>query len=143
MLYHLTGRKLDVQPDGIDRLNIRRGRNKTSRSPSQEVVKAIEQLNATITDVASALTPHFLTAIPLEANTRRCKMILGDWVTSVLLRGGCDQPWFLRSIVQVFLVDWCRAIIEAWYPKQKPFSELLMSELISRNRGMLNASLLL
>lgn len=143
MLYHLAGRKLDIRPDGIDRPNIRRGRNKTSRSPSQEVVQTVEQLNITITDVASVLTPHFLTAIPLGENTKRCKMILGDWATSVLLRGGTDQPWFLRSIIQVFLVDWCRAIIEAWYPKQKPFSELLMSELMSRKRGMLNAILLL
>ncbi|KJA24249.1 hypothetical protein HYPSUDRAFT_538842 [Hypholoma sublateritium FD-334 SS-4] len=134
MLNHLAGRNLDVRPDGLHRPNIRRGRKKTSRSPSQEVVQTVDQLNVTIADVASALMPHFLTAIPLEANIKRCKMILGDWATSVLLRGGCDQPWFLRSVIQVFLVDWCRAIIEAWYPQQRSFSELLMSELISYRR---------
>lgn len=138
MLNHLAGRSLDVRQDGLDQPNIRRGRNKTSRSPSQEVVQMVEQLNTTITDVASVLMPHFLTTIPLEANIKRCKMILGDWTTSVLLRGGNDQPWFLRSVIQVFLVDWCRAIIEAWYPQHKSFSELLLSELVSHKRGMSN-----
>lgn len=134
MLNHIVASKFDTETtaDGLSR--IRRGNNTKPQTPSQEVLQAVERLNKMISNVASLLAPYFLGCVTTPTwspNIKRCKMVFGHWITSAMLMKAYDHTWFLHSLIQMFLVDWCRAIIEAWYPKQKSFSELLMSELVS------------
>lgn len=135
MLNHIAASKPDTKTEADGQSRIRRGNNTKPQTPSQEALQAIERLNKIISDVASLLGPFFSSTQGWSPNIKRCKMVFGHWVTSAMLRKGCEHPWFLHSIIQMFLVDWCRAIIEAWYPKQKSFSELLMSELAGSYNG--------
>ncbi|KJA24251.1 hypothetical protein HYPSUDRAFT_39015 [Hypholoma sublateritium FD-334 SS-4] len=144
MLNHIAASKLDPKTGADSQSRIRRGNNTKPQTPSQEALQAIERLNKMISDVASLIVPFFLGSPPTQGwspNIKRCKMVFGHWVTSTLLRrcamlkSGYDHPWFLHSVIQMFLVDWCRAIIEAWYPKQQSFSELLMSQLVGSYHG--------
>jgi myosin heavy subunit len=135
MLHH-AARTLEPQNMGDSSGHqIRRGKNtKPNTSFSAEIVDTVSTLNKAILDAASNFTPLFFSpdSQTWSGNVERAKVVFGEWVTSRMRKEGWNRPWMLQSIIQMFLVDWCYAIIEAWYPKQQSFAELFLTALASQ-----------
>ncbi|KAF9473009.1 hypothetical protein BDN70DRAFT_937756 [Pholiota conissans] len=124
------------QTQDSDRSNIRRCKNfMDPRVPSTEIIDAVTTLNVAILMAATDIAPLFVPSLPPVWNGKfkRAESIFGEWVSSLLLEKGWNRPSFIQSIIQIFLVDWCRSIIEAWYPKQQSFAELFVAGLSSND----------
>ncbi|KAF9473008.1 hypothetical protein BDN70DRAFT_997870 [Pholiota conissans] len=127
--------------DGANGYPIKRG-NIRPKNFSAQFVDAVATLNEAILNAATILQPlyNFSIASTWSGDLERARIILGNWITSLFSKEGWSRPAFFQAVIQIFLVDWCRAIIEAWYPKQQSFAELFMTALLSQKKSSSKSS---
>jgi hypothetical protein len=132
-LDHLTGGKLEAHEETIFGSTKLTKISTTQKQPRSEVIKAFEDLNEEILQAANLLVEnldrtHFY--LPTIEMSSRAEKAVGTNVTMMLeAQAGSGSAGFnqllMVVVLEVFLVCWCSAIIEGFYPERTTFADLL------------------
>ncbi|KAJ3515506.1 hypothetical protein NLJ89_g1714 [Agrocybe chaxingu] len=143
-LDNLTHAKLDARQDGAFGTTGRSKLLANSREMSGEVLSAVIKFNEEVSQTASLLAER-LERLPnnrsffIGSSPARTKQVLGEKVLALLEAQARDRmpkmhlP-LMQTVLEVFLVHWSVAIIDASYPKQQTFADVLVE--LSSGRTM-------
>jgi len=133
-LDHLTRAKLEAREEAVYGLTKRTKLALTQRRSSEEVISAITDLNEEILQTANLLIENldrtrFYGSITESSN--KAQKVVGTHVTEMLkTQSDSSSPGFrqllLLVVMEIFLVHWCSAIMEGFYPKRPSFADLLV-----------------
>ena len=109
------------------------GKKKPARpatSPSAEIARMVEEINDEILQASLTVADGVVRSAVYPSPTGRAKHILGVRLSALLAKemGSTSKVNLLlvQVVLEVFLVHWCVDIIEAHYPQQKTFADLLI-----------------
>ncbi|KAF8163671.1 hypothetical protein B0H34DRAFT_857099 [Crassisporium funariophilum] len=103
-----------------------------STAPSSDIIGAVNALNEEIFQSALLLVENLeRTTTFVPSSTAQVKRDLGDRLTAMLEAQAAKKTTafgllLMQVVLEVFFVQWCSAIIEANYPKQDSFADLLI-----------------
>ena len=127
-LDHLTRYKLESLQDSVYGQPKRKGQSLAST----DVIKAMCSLNEEIYQACVQLAVQGLDKSKHSDKYKsQAQKVFGDHVTAMMedqatkTRPGYDVL-LMQSVLQVFMVHWCSSIIEAFYPKQESFADVLV-----------------
>ncbi|KIM48620.1 hypothetical protein M413DRAFT_20979 [Hebeloma cylindrosporum] len=133
-LDHLTRAKLEAREEAVFGLTKRTKLALAQKRSSEEVISAVTDLNEEILQAANLLIENldrtrFYGSITESSN--KAEKVVGTHVTEMLkVQAGSNASGFrqllMLVIMEVFLVHWCSAIIEGFYPKRPSFADLLV-----------------
>lgn len=131
-LDHVTRAKLDSRQSGI-MVDIKRNPLFASKGLGAEILNQINALNSLIQSTALLLARDLIRPVQHHSQIQtasRSIEILGEG-TSGLLQVHAMQASsklgrnFIQNVIEMFMVHWATMIIEAWYPKQQSFADIL------------------
>ena len=133
-LDHLTRAKLEAREEAVYGLTKRTKLALTQRRSSEEVIRAIVDLNEEILQTANLLIENldrtrFYGSITESSN--KAQKVVGAHVTEMLKTQSDSSASGFRQllmlvVMEMFLVHWCIAIMEGFYPKRPSFADLLV-----------------
>jgi chromosome segregation ATPase len=132
-LDHLTRQKLESRQEAGYGQPTRRGMT-VSIPASTDVIEAMRTLNEDIHKTCVQLVEGLeRTAVcSTEQNLKpQVQMVLGDHLTAMIgdqakkTTFGYDTL-LMQTVLEVFMTHWCSSIIEAFYPQQESFADLLV-----------------
>ncbi|CAA7271038.1 unnamed protein product [Cyclocybe aegerita] len=147
-LDHISHAKLDARQDGALGTTGRSKLLANSREMSGEVLSAVVKFNEEVLQTASLLAEK-LERLPnsrsvfISSSPTRTKQVLGEKVLALLEAQGRDRTskihlLLMQTVLEVFFVHWSLAIIDASYPKQQTFADVLVE--LSSERTMFASS---
>ena len=125
------------------------------KGPSPDVIGAVGRFNQEVLQASNLLVENLerprrgpYDHAPSSGNGKaRAKTILGERVTVMLEQQARDTTnptlfkfLLMQNCLEVFITHWCVNIMEAWYPQQPSFSDLLV-ELTSQTGGARSGTL--
>ena len=109
------------------------GKKKPARaptSPSAEIARMVEEINDEILQAALTVADGVVRSAVYASPTGRARHILGVRLSALLAKETSSSSkvnlLLVQVVLEVFLVHWCVDIIEAHYPQQKTFADLLI-----------------
>ncbi|KAF8971852.1 hypothetical protein BDZ97DRAFT_2054554 [Flammula alnicola] len=130
-LDHVTRAKLEVRQEGISSF-IRRTKQALAKEPepSVAVIGAVEVLNEEILQIANLFVENLeRTNALVDIDVERARAVVGEGMCSMMEMQAKERKLrllLMQVVLEVFMVHWCSAIIEGWYPKQRSFADLLI-----------------
>lgn len=133
-LDHLTRAKLEGREEAVYGAPKRTKLALTQIRSSEEVINAITDLNEEILQAANLLIENLDRTRfygPITESSNKAEKVVGTHVTEMLkAQSGSSTSGFrqllMLVVMEVFLVHWCSAIIEGFYPKRPSFADLLV-----------------
>ena len=133
-LDHLTRAKLEARAEEVHGAPKRTKLALAHTRSSEEVISAVKDLNEEILQAASLLIENldrtrFYGSITEPSN--KAEKVVGIHATEMLKAQSETSAHGFRQllmlvVMEVFLVHWCSAIIEGFYPKRPSFADLLV-----------------
>ena len=132
-LDHLTRHKLESRQEAGYGQPKRRGQS-SSIPASTDVIGAMRALNEEIYQTCVQLVEGLeRTALFSTSQKPQVRKVLGDYLTAMLedqakkkANSGGYNMLLMQTVLEVFMTHWCSSIIEAFYPQQESFADLLV-----------------
>jgi len=130
-LDHLTRYKLESRQEAAYGQPKRRGLL-ASTPASTDVIGTMGALNEEIYQTCVQLVEGLERMRPHSNKYKlQAQKVLGDHLTAMLEAQatgaiGSYNMLIMQAVLEVFMVHWCSSIIEAFYPKQESFADLLI-----------------
>ena len=137
-LDHLTRQKLDSRQEIGNSQPKRRGVEGPTRGlvtsipANKDVIGAIRTLNEEIYQTCVQLVKGLERTVVLSTGQKpQVQKVLGDHLTAMMgdhaQKMSSDYNMLLmQTVLEVFMTHWCSSIIEAFYPQQESFADLLV-----------------
>ncbi|KAF8808976.1 hypothetical protein BYT27DRAFT_7095010 [Phlegmacium glaucopus] len=131
-LDHLTRHKLESRQEAAYGQPKRRGvLGVTSAPASADVIGAMSALNEEIYQACVQLVEGLeRTTTHSNKHKPRAQKVLGEYLTTMLEDQATKKLGYnmllMQAVLEVFMVHWCSSIIEAFYPNQESFADLLV-----------------
>jgi hypothetical protein len=133
-LDHLTRAKLEARAEEVHGAPKRTKLALSQTRSGEEVISAVKDLNEEILQAASLLIENldrtrFYGSMTEPSN--KAEKVVGVHATEMLkAQAGTSAQGFrqllMLVVMEVFLVHWCEAIIDGFYPKRPSFADLLV-----------------
>ena len=130
-LDHLTRHKLESRQEAAYGLPKRRGLH-ISIQASVDIIGAMRALNEEIYQTCVQFVEGLeRTTISTIKHKSQVQKVLGDHLTAMMedqaKKSTSDYNLLLmQTVLEVFMTHWCSSIIEAFYPQQESFADLLV-----------------
>jgi hypothetical protein len=129
-LDHLTRRKLESRQEAGYGEPKRRGPF-ASNPASTDVIEAMRALNEEIYQTCVQFAENLERPAVFLTKKKPQVQVLGDHLTAMMEEQGekatSDYNLLLmQTVLEVFMTHWCSSIIEAFYPQQESFADLLV-----------------
>jgi DNA repair ATPase RecN len=129
-LDHLTRRKLESRQEAGYGEPKRRGPF-ASIPASTDVIEAMRALNEEIYQTCVQFAENLERPAVFLTKKKPQVQVLGDHLTAMMEEQGekatSDYNLLLmQTVLEVFMTHWCSSIIEAFYPQQESFADLLV-----------------
>ena len=128
-LDHLTRRKLESRHEADCVQPKRRGLS-VSIPASKDVIEAMTALNEEINQICVQLVEGLeRTAVYSSQPKPQAQKVLGVHLTAMMEDQATSSGYnmlLLQTVLEVFMTHWCSSIIEAFYPQQESFADLLV-----------------
>ena len=131
-LDHLTRHKFESRQEAGYGQPKRRGLL-TSTPASTDIIGAMRAMNEEIYQTCVLLADSLeATAIFSTSQKPQVQKVLGDHLTSMMedqakkTTSGGYNTLLMQTVLEVFMTHWCSSIIEAFYPQQESFADLLV-----------------
>ena len=131
-LDHLTRQKLESRQEAAYGQPKRRGLF-TSTPASPDVIGAMSALNEEIYQTCVQFVEGLerTTVYSSKQHKSQVRNVLGDHLTAMMedqakQTTSSYNMLLMQAVLEVFMVHWCSSIIEAFYPTQESFADLLV-----------------
>ena len=129
-LDQLTRHKLESRQEAAYGQPKRRGQLATILA-STDVIEAMSALNQEIYQTSVQLVEGLArTSIYSTSHKPQAQKVLGDRLTAMMDDQARTKSGFnmllMQTVLEVFMTHWCSSIIEAFYPSQQSFADLLI-----------------
>ena len=130
-LNHLTRQKLESRQEAAYGQPKRRGML-ASTPASTDVIGAMRALNEEIYQTCVQFVEGLERTIIFSTQQKsQVQKVLGDHLTTMMedqakKRTSSYNMLLMQTVLEVFMTHWCSSIIEAFYPQQESFADLLV-----------------